>query len=71
MRPDRSLLVTPGYDEKTQLWYMQSVDIHLPTIPERPTRADALTSLELLKGLLKEFPFALLGPMGSLGLGEN
>jgi putative DNA primase/helicase len=57
MRPDGSLLVQPGYDAVTQLWYMPSCDVTLPPIPESPTRQQALAALELLKEPLKNFPF--------------
>jgi hypothetical protein len=57
MRPDGSLLTQPGYDAATRLWYKPAADVALPPIPERPTKEDAQKSLELLEGLLKEFPF--------------
>jgi putative DNA primase/helicase len=57
MRPDGSLLTQPGYDRQTRLWYKSSGEVKLPSIPERPTKEDAQRALELLKGLLKGFPF--------------
>ena len=57
MRPDGSLLTVPGYDKATQLWYKSSGDIELPTIPEQPTKEDALRALEQLTDLLAGFPF--------------
>ena len=57
MRPDGSLLTTPGYDPATQLWYKSSGDIELPMIPDCPTRAEAEAALQLLQDLLKGFPF--------------
>jgi hypothetical protein len=57
LRPDGSLLVTPGYDPITQLWYKPGSDITLPPIPERPTRKDAEDALKLLNDdLLINFP---------------
>ncbi|MDF0521588.1 DNA-primase RepB domain-containing protein [Bradyrhizobium yuanmingense] len=58
MRPDGSLLVKPGYDPATQLWYKSAGDISLPPMPERPTKADAKIALAKLTEMLEEFPFA-------------
>jgi hypothetical protein len=57
MRPDGSLLTSPGYDKETQLWYKSSGDIELPVIPEQPTKEDAEAALKLLVDLLAGFPF--------------
>ena len=43
LRADGSILQTPGYDEKTGLWYEPRSDY--PVIPENPTRADAEAAL--------------------------
>ncbi|WP_244568039.1 bifunctional DNA primase/polymerase [Bradyrhizobium erythrophlei] len=55
MRPDGSLLLTPGYDKATRLLLVSPPK--LPTMPDQPTRDDALTALALLEDLLEEFPF--------------
>ncbi|WP_271602778.1 bifunctional DNA primase/polymerase [Bradyrhizobium sp. CCBAU 45384] len=55
MRPDGSLLLTPGYDEATRLLLMAPPP--MPPIPEHPTRDDAIAALELLLDLSSEFPF--------------
>lgn len=57
MRPDGSLLTEPGYDAATQLWYKPAGDITLPDMPDQPTEAQARDSLQLLRDLLKGFPF--------------
>ena len=57
MRPDGSLLTTPGYDVATQLWYKPAGDLELPPIPERPTKTEAEAALKLLTNLLAGFPF--------------
>ena len=41
MRPDGSLLTAPGYDTVTQLWYKPASGLELPSIPERPSKAEA------------------------------
>lgn len=55
MRPDGSILSAPGYDAETQLLLMDPPA--LPEIPDHPSRDDALAALDLLDGLLSEFPF--------------
>ena len=57
MRPDGSLLTTPGYDPETKLWYKSSGDLNLPSIPDNPTVEEAQKALKLLNELLTEFPF--------------
>ena len=55
MRPDGTLLLTPGYDPVTRLLLVAPPP--LPPIPERPTRNDALAALQILKGLIDECAF--------------
>jgi putative DNA primase/helicase len=55
LRPDGSLLSTPGYDPRTEL-YLES-DLRLPPIPQSPTRKEALAELAFLKELFAEFSF--------------
>jgi putative DNA primase/helicase len=56
LRPDGSILAKPGYDEKTRLYVAGTVQ--LPNMPDKPTRRDAEDALDLLEGLIAEFPFA-------------
>ncbi|HKN27971.1 MAG TPA: hypothetical protein VJY34_08830 [Roseiarcus sp.] len=56
IRADGSLLVTPGYDQRTGLLF-DPLGVTFPPIPDRPTRDDALDSLALLNGLIGGFPF--------------
>ncbi|MEN3230212.1 hypothetical protein PUR21_21645 [Methylorubrum rhodesianum] len=60
LRPDGSLLSTPGYDPATRLYLVEDPNLAMPEIPEAPTRDDAVAALALLAGLLEEFPF--VGP---------
>jgi putative DNA primase/helicase len=55
LRPDGSLLATKGYDAATGLLLHDLPP--MPPIPDRPTRADALTALQLWLDALAEFPF--------------
>lgn len=56
LRPDGSLLLAEGYDERTGLVLLGAPP--MPAIPQEPTRADAERALGLLDQLLEEFPFA-------------
>lgn len=56
LRPDGTILSTPGYDEATGLVLISPPP--MPTIPNRPTRLDADRAIETLQPLLAEFPFA-------------
>ena len=55
MRPDGTILSAPGYDPETGLLLFEPPE--MPAIPERPTKADAQSALQLLKALISEFPF--------------
>lgn len=56
LRPDGSILSTPGYDESTGLYFDPGQDA-FPTIPESPSRSDAEAALQPLLELLQGFPF--------------
>lgn len=57
LRPDHSILCTPGYDSATRLYLVEDPELVLPPIPAYPTRDAALAALSLLDGLLDGFPF--------------
>ena len=56
IRPDGSLLDTPGYDLTTQLFYVAG-DCR-PRVADAPSRDDALASCNLLLDVFCDFPFA-------------
>jgi putative DNA primase/helicase len=56
LRPDGSIVSEPDYDPATKLLLIEPPP--MPTIPERPSRDDALAALARLNALLDEFPFA-------------
>jgi hypothetical protein len=59
LRADGSLLTVPGYDRKSGLYYEPGL-AEFPSIPDKPTKADASRSLELFtgeRGILHDFPF--------------
>jgi hypothetical protein len=55
-RPDGGILVRPGYDRDSGLL----IDLagEPPSVPENPTRADALAAVEQLLEVVHDFPFA-------------
>ncbi|MER8854425.1 bifunctional DNA primase/polymerase [Mesorhizobium australicum] len=55
LRPDGSVLATPGYDAATRLLLLSPPA--MPPVAERPTRDDAAAALALLCDLLGDFPF--------------
>lgn len=55
IRPDGSLLQTPGFDEATGILYEPSLDY--PPVPENPTKRDALRALHELIAPFRLFPF--------------
>jgi putative DNA primase/helicase len=55
MRPDGSLLTEQGFDVATGLLLVEPPS--MPSIPDKPTRQDAMEALKLLEGLLTGFPF--------------
>lgn len=56
LRPDGSVIETPGYDQQTCLWFDPG-GVTFPKIPSDPTREDALKALALLLQVIKDFPF--------------
>jgi len=56
LRPDGSLLQTPGYDAESLLIY-DPLGVEFPLVPEHPSRDDAAAALDLLDSLFAKFPF--------------
>jgi putative DNA primase/helicase len=54
LRADGSLLTQPGYDPLTRMVLVEPP--LMPAISAQPTRDEAITALNLLDGLLEEFP---------------
>jgi hypothetical protein len=57
LRPDGSLLDTPGYDEATRLFYDAGGD-EVPPVPEYPSRVEVDAALDTLTRPFRSFPFA-------------
>ena len=56
LRPDGSVLSTPGYDEQTGLFFDPG-GVTFPAVPEWPTKAQAEAALEELKAPIAKFKF--------------
>ena len=63
---DGSIFPNPGYDPATGTLYKPSVK--LATIPEKPTKKDAVDAAGRLFDLVDDFPFADAGVDGSVWL---
>ena len=56
LRPDGSVVQTPGYDDRTGVLYLPSGDF--PVIADDANLDDASAAAELLIDLIRDFPFA-------------
>jgi DNA polymerase-1 len=57
VRPDGSILATPGYDPTTRLLYRPPAEFTLLSMPDAPSAADVAAALRLLHEPLEGFPF--------------
>jgi hypothetical protein len=57
LRPDGSILDTPGYDEATRLYYAPDPDLSVPAIPESPTAEEVRAAVDLIWQAIGQFPF--------------
>jgi hypothetical protein len=55
LRPDGTVLTTPGYDVATGLFYQPAA--RFPGIPASPTRSDAESAIRTLLEPVQDFPF--------------
>lgn len=55
LRPDGTVLDTPGYDHATGLFYEPNVVF--PPIPSEPTIDDATSAIAILYDIVQDFPF--------------
>jgi hypothetical protein len=58
LRPDGTVITTPGYDAATGLYYQPHHALTVPPIPERPTSDQVTAALALLREPLADYPFA-------------
>lgn len=57
MRPDGSILDTPGYDPATRLYYYPKAGLDIPAIPSCPTQAEVTQAVEYINGFIADFPY--------------
>lgn len=57
LRPDGTILDTPGYDETTHLYYIPQHGLHLPPIPKKPTRDDVVKAVHFVQTFFQDFPY--------------
>lgn len=57
IREDGTILIEPGYDAATKLYYMPTPELKIPEIPDTPTHEDALKAMALLMEVICDFPF--------------
>jgi hypothetical protein len=57
IRPDGSVLVRPGYDATTSLYYYPSPGLSVPRIPDKPANSDVKSATELVLETICDFPF--------------
>jgi len=57
IRPDGTIVTTPGYDSFTRLVYTPPSDLHVPEIPTTPTEDHVRAAVRMIDELLGEFAF--------------
>jgi len=69
LRPDGSILNTPGYDPATRLFYKPRKGLIIPEIPLKPTKNDISEALKIIDEAIGEFPFKdSASKAGTIGL---
>jgi hypothetical protein len=57
VRPDGTVVDTPGYDPSTRLYYRPAEGFEMPKIPASPTSTDRQAAIRLLDEAVGEFPY--------------
>ena len=57
LRPDGSIVMKPGYDQKTGLYYCPAPDFNMEWVPDNPSKYQRTKALELLLEVFQDFPF--------------
>jgi hypothetical protein len=57
LRPDGSVLITPGYDPATRLYYAPSDGLSIPCIPDVPSSRDLERAVAIVLEAIGDFPF--------------
>lgn len=57
IRPNGTVLATPGYDSATHLYYAPAPHLVVPPIPENPTASEVSVATNLVLEVICDFPF--------------
>jgi hypothetical protein len=57
LRPDWTIVDTPGYDARTRLLYLPAPSLAVPDVPEEPTDLNVEAALDFLVDVIGDFPF--------------
>jgi hypothetical protein len=57
IRANGTVLMTPGYDRQSKLYYAPSRTLSVPSIPDKPTSTDVAMALDVVKDVISDFPF--------------
>ncbi|GCE26399.1 hypothetical protein KDA_18830 [Dictyobacter alpinus] len=57
VRPDGTLITTPGYDPATRLYYASISSLQVPPIPEHPTDEEIMNAQGLIYEMIGQFPY--------------
>jgi 5S rRNA maturation endonuclease (ribonuclease M5) len=57
IREDGTIISEPGYDAKTELYYIPAKNLHIPAVPESPTLTEIQKAKDLLLEVIFDFPF--------------
>ena len=57
LRPDGTVLIEPGYDVATGLYYVPAPGLTVPPIPAAPTDGELTMAIEIVREVLCDFPF--------------
>lgn len=57
VRPDGSVLDTPGYDTSTKLLYIPDAGLEVPPVKEKPSSADVEDAVAVISYMLQDFKF--------------
>jgi putative DNA primase/helicase len=58
IRPDGSILDTPGYDPATRLYYTPDPSLSIPALSDTPSTDHIEIALDLIRRAIGEFPYA-------------
>jgi len=57
LRPDGTILDSPGYDPATRLFYAPAADFNMPRVPDVPTEPELRAAVSLIDEVFVDFPF--------------